>query len=98
TLIITRAAVNPAQTTVTGYAAELVQAGFGSFLDRLIANSIYTPLSAAGTRYDLGRNGTLKVPYRATTPLASGAWVAEGSPKPVKRIGLATVTLTPHKL
>jgi HK97 family phage major capsid protein len=55
-------------------------------------------LSNEGTRYDLGRNGTLKIPYRATTPLASGAWVGEGAPKPVKRIGLATVTLTPHKI
>ena len=91
TQIITRAAVNPATTTATGYAAELVQTGFGAFMDRLLADSIYAPLSAAGTRYDLGRNGTLKIPYRATTPLASGAWVGEGAPKPVKRIGLATV-------
>jgi HK97 family phage major capsid protein/HK97 family phage prohead protease len=98
TQIITRAAVNPATTTVTGYAAELVQTGFGAFLDRLIANSIYAPLSAAGTRYDLGRNGSLKIPYRATTPLASGAWVLEGAPKPVKRIGLAVVELKPHKI
>lgn len=98
TQIITRAAVNPAMTTVTGYAAELVQTGFGAFMDRLIANSIYAPLSAAGTRYDLGRNGSLKIPYRATTPLASGAWVGEGAPKPVRRIGLATVELKPHKI
>ena len=65
--------------------------GFGAFMDRLLANSIYGPLSAAGARYDLGRNGSLKIPYRATTPLASGAWVGEGAPKPVKSIGLSTV-------
>lgn len=98
TQIVTRAAVNPATTTTAGYAAELVQQGWGAFLDRLLANSIYGPLSGEGARYDLGRNGTLKIPYRATTPLASGAWVGEGSPKPVKNIGLSTVTLTPHKL
>jgi HK97 family phage major capsid protein len=98
TMIITKAAVNPATTTTTGYAAELVQVGFGAFMDRLLAGSIYQPLSGAGARYDLGRNGTLKIPYRATTPLASGAWVGEGAPKPVKRIGLSTVTLTPHKI
>ena len=68
TQIITRAAVNPATTTVTGYAAELVQTGFGAFMDRLLADSIYAPLSDAGARYDLGRNGSLKIPYRATTP------------------------------
>jgi HK97 family phage major capsid protein/HK97 family phage prohead protease len=98
TQIITRAAVNPATTTTAGYASELVQVGWGAFLDRLLAQSVYGPLSAAGTRYDLGRNGTLKVPYRASTPQASGAWVGEGNPKPVKNIGLSTVTLTPHKL
>jgi HK97 family phage major capsid protein len=98
TLIVTKAAVNPAMTTVPGYAQELVQTGFGAFMDRLIANSIYAPLADSGTRYDLGRNGTLKIPYRAATPQASGAWVGEGSPKPVKRIGLSTVTLTPHKV
>ena len=71
TQIVTRAAVNPATTTTAGYALELVQTGWGAFLDRLLANSVYGPLSAAGTRYDLGRNGTLKIPYRATTPTAS---------------------------
>jgi HK97 family phage major capsid protein len=98
TQIVTRAAVSPAMTTTAGYAAELVQQGWGGFLDRLLANSIYGPLSGEGTRYDLGRNGTLKIPYRATTPLASGAWVGEGAPKPVKNIGLSTITITPHKL
>jgi len=98
TRIVTRAAVNPAMTTTTGYAAELVQTGFGAFMDRLIANSIYAPLSDAGTSYDLGRNGSLKIPYRAATPQASGAWVGEGAPKPVKRIGLAVVELKPHKV
>jgi HK97 family phage major capsid protein len=96
--IITRAAVNPATTTTAGYAAELVQQGWGGFLDRLLYKSIYGPLAGEGSRYDLGRNGTLKIPYRASTPLASGAWVGEGAPKPVKNIGLSTVTLTPHKI
>jgi HK97 family phage major capsid protein len=98
TEIVLRAAVNPAMTTTTGYAAELVTVGMGAFMDRLLANSIYAPLSSAGARYDLGRNGSLKIPVRATTPLASGVWVGEGAPKPVKKIGLAQVTLTPHKI
>jgi HK97 family phage major capsid protein len=98
TQIILRAAVNPAMTTVAGYAAELVQTANGSFMDRLIANSIYGPLSMIGGRFDLGRNGSLKIPTRANTPRAAGAWVGEGAPKPVKKIGLTSVTLTPHKL
>lgn len=96
--IITRAAVSPANTTVAGWAAELVQQANAAFLDRIVIDSIYARLAAMGARYDLGRNGTLKIPTRATTPRAAGAWVGEGAPKPVKRIGLSSVTLTPHKL
>lgn len=96
--IVTRAAVSPANTTVAGWAAELVQTANAAFLDRLVVESMYARLSALGARYDLGRNGSLKIPTRASTPRAAGAWVGEGAPKPVKRIGLSSVTLTPHKL
>ena len=98
TAIVLRAAVNPAMTTVPGWAAELAQTSNAAFMDRLMTESIYGPLSAAGARYDLGRNAAIKIPTRANTPRASGAWVGEGAPKPVKRIGLTSLTLTPHKL
>ena len=98
TNIVLRAAVNPAMTSVAGWAAELAQTSNAAFMDRLMLESIYGPLSAAGARYDLGRNAAIKIPTRANTPRASGAWVGEGAPKPVKRIGLSSLTLTPHKL
>jgi HK97 family phage prohead protease len=93
-----KAAVNPAQTTVAGYAAELVNTGYGGLMDRLLAGSLYGPLSAAGSRFDFGANGQIKIPVRSTTPRAAGAWVGEGAPKPVKRIGLTQITLSPRKL
>jgi HK97 family phage prohead protease len=96
--IFLRAAVNPAQTTVAGWAAELVTTANGAWFDRLVAKSIYAPLSAAGARYDLGRNGTLKLPTRTTSNQLSGQWVGEGLPKPVKRLSLTTKDLKPHKL
>jgi HK97 family phage major capsid protein len=95
---VLRAAVNPAMTTTTGYAAELVQIANGAFMDRIIANSLYEPLASLGGRYDLGRNGSLKIPTRTATSKAAGAWVGEGGAKPVKKISLAPITLTPHKL
>ena len=98
TAIMIKAAVNPAQTTVAGYAAELVQSGYGGLMDRLIGDSLYGPLAAAGSRFDFGRNGQIKIPVRSNTPKASGQWVGEGLPKPVKKIGLSQITLTPHKL
>jgi HK97 family phage prohead protease len=98
TQIVLRAAVNPAMTGTAGYAAELVQIAYGGFLDRLIANSLYGPLSETGMRIDFGSNGVVKIPTRTTASKAAGAWVGEGSPKPVKKISLAPITMTPTKL
>jgi HK97 family phage major capsid protein/HK97 family phage prohead protease len=98
TQIILRAAVNPAMTGTAGYAAELVQIAYSGFLDRLIANSLYGPLSETGMRIDFGSNGVVKIPTRTNTSKAAGAWVGEGSPKPVKKISLAPITMTPTKL
>jgi HK97 family phage prohead protease/HK97 family phage major capsid protein len=95
---VLRAAVNPAQTTVATWAAELVQTANGEFLDRLIPNSIYAPLAAAGVRYSFGRANVLKIPVRANTPTLAGNWVGEGSPKPVRRASFTTVSLAPTKL
>jgi HK97 family phage major capsid protein len=98
TQIVLRAAVNPAATGTAGYAAELVQIAYGGFLDRLIANSLYGPLSETGMRIDFGSNGVVKIPTRTNTAKAAGAWVGEGAPKPVKKISLAPITMTPTKL
>ena len=72
---ILRAAVNPANTTVATWAAELIQTDTMPFLDRLIADSIYMPLAAAGVRYTFGNAGVLKIPVRAATPTLAGNWV-----------------------
>ena len=98
TAAVLRAAVNPANTTVATWAAELVQTDTTPFLDRLMANSIYLPLSAAGVKYTFGNAGVLKIPVRASTPTLAGNWTAEGGAKPVKRASFTTVTLSPTKL
>ena len=98
TNIVLRAAVNPAMTTVATWAAELVQTSNVDYLDRLIPNFIYPQLKAMGTSYTFGNSGVLKIPVRANTPTLAGAWVGEGSAKPVKRASFTTVTLSPTKL
>ena len=52
-----------------------------------------------GTSYTF-RNGVgvMKIPVRAVTPTIAGAWVGEGSPKPVKRASFSTISLSPTKL
>jgi HK97 family phage major capsid protein/HK97 family phage prohead protease len=101
TSMVLRAVANPANTTVATWAAELVQTDTMPFLDRLMADSIYLPLSNAGVRYTFGNAGVLKIPVRAASPAGvrlAGNWVAEGAPKPVRRASFTTVTLAPTKM
>lgn len=97
--MVLRSAVNPAMTTVAGWAAELVQTQNAGFLNRILPKSIYMPLANRGVRYTFGSGiSQLKIPVRTTGSLLAGAWVGEGSPKPVKRASFAAVTLIPYKL
>ena len=98
TNVVLRAAVNPANTTVATWAAELVQTSNVDFLDRLIPNFIFPQLKAMGPSYTFGNNGVLKIPVRANTPTLAGAWTAESGAKPVKKASFSTVSLTPTKL
>jgi len=98
TSMVLRAAVNPANTTVATWAAELIQTDVMPFLDRLIADSIYLQLAGMGMRYTFGNAGVLKIPVRANTPTLAGNWTAEGGAKPVKRASFTTVSLSPTKM
>ena len=95
---IIRAAVAPAQTTVAGWAAELVGTAIADLLQQLQLVSIYPSLAAAGSRFTFGSNGVIKIPARSATPKINGSFVGEGQPIPVRRLGLASVTLTPKKM
>jgi HK97 family phage prohead protease len=96
--IVLRAAVAPAQTTVAGWAAELVGTAIGDFLNQLAIVSIYPQLAAKGPKFTFGRNGVIKVPGRASTPKINGSFVGEGQPIPVRKLGLSAITLTPKKM
>jgi HK97 family phage prohead protease/HK97 family phage major capsid protein len=98
TNMVLRAAVNPANTTVSTWAAELIQTDTMPFIDRLLAGSIFAPLKSMGVSYNFGNAGVLKIPVRANTPTLAGNWTAEGSPKPVRRASFTTVSLSPTKL
>jgi HK97 family phage prohead protease len=104
-MIMEKAATAPAQTTVAGWAAELVQTGYGQFLDELVPASIYGKLSSLASmqRFSFGSFGKIVIPRRNTPTLGqtgdlSGAFVGEGKPIPVRRGVLGSVTLTPKKM
>jgi HK97 family phage prohead protease len=104
-MFLERAATAPAMTTVTGWAAELVQQGYGEFLSELTAVSVYGKITSmiGAYRFSFGTKGKITVPRRNVVPLGqtgdlSGAFVGEGKPIPVRRGILGSVTLTPKKM
>jgi HK97 family phage prohead protease len=96
--IVLKAAMTPAQTTVAGWAAELVNIAIADFLGQLPIMAIYPKLAAKGPRYTFGQNGVIKVPGRSATPTINGSFIGEGQPIPVRKLGLSAITLTPKKM
>lgn len=98
---VVKAVTNPAQTTVAGWAAELVETANTDFLDALRAISVYGELVARGSRFTFGRNGQLKIPRRNRPVRAPGdlrgSFVGEGQPIPVRRGSFGSISLLPHK-
>ena len=104
-LLSGKAATLPAQTTVAGWAAELVRTGYREFLEALTASSVYARLTSlpGAYRFTFGTDGKVVLPKRAPPVLGqtgdlSGAFVGEGKPIPVRRGIIGSVTLTPKKM
>jgi HK97 family phage prohead protease/HK97 family phage major capsid protein len=96
--IVLRAAVDPAKTTVVGWAAELVQTVTDGFLNTLFPLSVYARLRAMSVSLSFDRAGIIKIPARSATPQINGDFVGEGAPIPVRRLGLTSIQLTPKKV
>lgn len=99
-----RAAVAPAQTTVTGWATELVQQTYGEFLEDLKAVSVYAQLSSlpGSFRVNFDGYGKVIIPNRVravgATGDVAGAFFGEGKPIPVRRATFASQTLVPKEM
>jgi HK97 family phage major capsid protein/HK97 family phage prohead protease len=91
---VLRAVTNPAMTSVTGWAAELVETVTGDFLDLLMPESIWRQMDMTRLTFD---NGKIRLPGRSARGL-NGDFVAEGRPIPVKQGTLTSITLEPYKL
>jgi HK97 family phage prohead protease len=93
-----RAATAPAMTTVTGWAAELVQQIVVDFMATLYPKAIYPRFSAMGLSLTFGRNGKIIIPTRSRTPTIAGSFVGEGLPIPVRQGAFTSQTLVPKKM
>jgi len=91
-----KAATAPADTTTVGWAAELVEQGYGDFMEALYPNTVYGKVGGKALTFD--RYGSLVVPSWKSTGKLAGDFVAEGAPIPVKQGEFQSRTLVPHKL
>jgi HK97 family phage prohead protease/HK97 family phage major capsid protein len=96
--IVLRAASAPAMTTVTGWAAELVQPRYEGLLPLLMPKAILTRLAPRGLALDFGGAGKIVIPMRSRTPTIAGSFVGEGLPIPVRQGAFTSQTLTPKKV
>jgi HK97 family phage prohead protease/HK97 family phage major capsid protein len=96
--LVLKAATAPAETTVTGWAAELVRTVWAAWMDVLLPVSVLPKLSAIGLGLTFGQNGRIVIPTRSLTPSIAGAFVGEGQPIPVRQGAFTSQTLTPKKL
>lgn len=95
---VLRAATAPAMTTVTGWAAELVQQTYADPMGLLMPNSILNRLRPRGLSLTFGRAGKINIPTRSRTPTIAGSFVGEGQPIPVRMGAFTSQSLTPKKL
>lgn len=93
-----RAATAPAVTTVTGWAAELVQQIYADLLSLLMPKSVFPRFSAKGLTLSFGRAGKIVMPARSRTPTIAGSFVGEGMAIPVRQGAFVTQTFIPKKM
>jgi HK97 family phage prohead protease len=96
--IVLKAASAPALTTVSGWAAELVQQIYADFMQVLLPLSVYPKLAAAGMSLTFGNAGRIIIPTRNLTPSLAGSFVGEGMPIPVRQGAFASQVVVPKKV
>jgi HK97 family phage prohead protease/HK97 family phage major capsid protein len=96
--LVLRAASAPAMTTVTGWAAELVQPTYADLMPLLMPAAIMTRLASRGLALSFGTAGRIVIPTRSRTPTIAGSFVGEGLAIPVRQGAFTSQTLTPKKM
>jgi hypothetical protein len=96
--LTTKAVTIPADTTTLHWASELVQTSIGAFFSALLPNSVYPALASRGGSFTFGRNGTIVLPTRSSSPTIAGGFVAQLAPIPVRQGAFSSISLTPKKM
>lgn len=95
--VITKAAQNPAMTSVPEWAGALVRDTYGAFMDMLAVASVIPQIPMQ--KYDFGNFHSIKIARRTsrppTDPNLASAFRGEGAPIRVGAVSLASDSLTP---
>lgn len=94
--VLSRAIAPVGTTTGSGFASQIVQTAFKSFLLSLAPMSAAADLIKRGIALDLGAFGDARFPSRSGSPTAA-PWVAEGEPIPVVSRTFAAVQVGPRR-
>ena len=95
--LVTRAASNPAMTSVAGWAMELAHKIVADTLDAMGAASGAADVMKRCLTLDWNGAGTITVPAFVASSANSG-FVAEGQPIPVRQLSESPVSIEPYKL
>ena len=97
---IRKTAVMPADTTTTGWAAELVQTDVRGFLDTLKTTSVAAAIASKAMTMNFGGFNSITVPRR--NPISAAptepAWVGEGGVIPLTQFSFGSATINRYKL
>lgn len=95
-----KAVVNPAMTSTTGWAAELVRTDYQGFLNSLRTVSVAAELASRSQRLDFGGYDSVTVPMRNPlgATLTEPAWVGEAGAIPLTQFSFGSMRLNRYKL
>jgi HK97 family phage major capsid protein len=97
---VSKSVVNPAMTSVAGWAAELVQTDVQGFLDSLKTVSVAAELAARSQRLSFGGYDSITVPMRNPlgATLTEPAWVGEAGAIPLTQFSFGSAKINRYKL
>jgi hypothetical protein len=100
TPLVLRGATTQAVTSVPAWAGAVAFQSVSRAIEEVVAlSAIGAVLRAGALNVDLGRNASVRVPGRATSPADAGQWVQEGHPIPARALHLlGGPVLSPTKL
>jgi len=101
--IYRKSQINPAMTSVSGWAQELTQSDTRGFIESLKDVSVAAALASRATSLDFGGFQSIKIPRRnplgtAGAGVTEPAWVAEGRPIPLTKFSFGSTELFRYKL